>query len=77
MHGSDIPRTRWRPRVLPGGEVDQVPRLMEFRTHHPEITIKLDGFWRAIVPAENGQTVISRYELRDVLDELDELLNKR
>jgi hypothetical protein len=66
---------RERLRALPGGgETDQVPRLLAFRLHHPEITIELDGFWRAVIPAENGETVVSRYELRAVLDKLDELL---
>jgi len=61
-------------RVLPsGGEGDQVPRLMEFRARHPEITIELDGFWRAVIPAENGETVVCRYQLRDVLDKLESL----
>jgi hypothetical protein len=75
---SDDPTTsqpRMRPRVLPGaGEADQIPRLMEFRERHPEVTIELDGFWRAVIPAENGETVICRYELRAVLDKLAELL---
>jgi len=51
-----------------------VPRLLEYRKQHPDVTIELDGFWRAVIPAENGETVICRYELRDLLDKLDELL---
>jgi hypothetical protein len=63
-----------RPRVLPGGfEVDQVPRLIAFRLAHPDVEIELDGFWRAVIPAENGEMVVTRYELHDVLDKLEEL----
>jgi hypothetical protein len=62
-------------RTLPGGgEGDQVPRLLEFRERRPDVTIELDGFWRAVIPEENGETVVCRYQLRDVLDKLDELL---
>lgn len=52
---------------------DQVPRLLRFRAAHPHIRIELEGMWRAIIPAENGETIVCRYELRDVLDKLDEL----
>ena len=74
MH-DDPTHSRPRMRILPGGccEDDQVPRLLEFRKYHPDVTIELDGFWRAVIPADNGETVICRYELRDVLDKLDEL----
>ncbi len=68
---------RKRPRVLPGfSEGDQVPRLLDFRAAHPEVTIELDGFWRAVIPAPggDGETVVCRYQLRDVLDKLSELL---
>jgi hypothetical protein len=70
-----IPPPRKRPRVLPGfSEGDQVPRLLDFRAAHPEVSIELDGFWRAVIPAENGETVVCRYELKAVLDKLAELL---
>ncbi len=68
-------RPRGRLHAVPGGpDPDQVPRLLEYRKQHPDVTIELDGFWRAVIPAENGETVICRYELRDLLDKLDELL---
>lgn len=74
-HDPTQPRPRPRPRLLPGfAEGDQVPRLLDFRAAHPEVTIELDGFWRAVILAENGETVVARYELRAVLDKLDELL---
>lgn len=69
------PQPRKRLRALPSGfEGDQVPRLLDFRAAHPEVTIELDGFWRAVIPAENGETVVCRYELKAVLDKLAELL---
>lgn len=69
------PQPRKRPRLLPGfAEGDQVPRLLDFRAAHPEISVELDGFWRAVIPAENGETVVCRYELKAVLDKLAELL---
>jgi DNA-binding transcriptional LysR family regulator len=54
-------------------EPDQVPRLLAFRAAHPEVTVELDGFWNAKIAA-NGETIVRRYELRDVLDELARLL---
>jgi len=60
-------------RPVPGGP-DQVPRLLRFREQHPDVTITLDGFWRAVIPAENGETVICRYELGALLDKLAEVL---
>jgi len=72
--------TAGRPRLrAAAGEPDQVPRLIEFRRRHPEVTIELDGFWRAVIPGysePNGETVICRYELRAVLDQLAELLGQ-
>jgi hypothetical protein len=56
------------------GEPDQVPRLIEFRKRHPEVEIVLAGLWRAVIPLENGEQIVCRYELRDLLDKLGELL---
>ena len=79
MHDSDTPRRpRGHPRTPPGGsEGDQVPRLLDFRAAHPDVSIELDGFWQAVIPAENGESVVCRYHLRDVLDKLDELFGGR
>lgn len=78
MHDDPTPpQPRKRLRVLPSGfEGDQVPRLLEFKERHPDVVIELDGFWRAVIPAENGETVVCRYELRAVLDRLGELLGE-
>ena len=66
-----------RPRLRASGPgPDQVPRLLRFRAEHPDVTIKLDGLWRAVVPAQNGETVICRYELRALLDKLAEVLGE-
>jgi hypothetical protein len=58
-----------------GGESDQVPRLLEFRRQHPDVRVEFGGpFWQAIIPEPRGETVITRYELKALLDKLDELL---
>jgi hypothetical protein len=59
LHGTDPP--------------DQVPRLIKFRKAHPDVEIMLAGLWRAVIPRENGETVVCRYELRDLLNKLEEL----
>jgi len=56
-------------------EPDQVLRLQRFRAAHPEVIIGDGGFrvWQARIPKPNGEHVISRYTLRELLDKLDEL----
>jgi hypothetical protein len=55
-------------------ELDQKPRLIRFRDEHPGVLISEGfGFWQAVIPEPSGETVITRYELRDLLDKLDEL----
>jgi hypothetical protein len=56
-------------------EPDQVLRLRVFRVVHPEVIIGDGGFgvWQARVPEPDGERVISRYTLRELLDKLDEL----
>ncbi len=60
-------------------EADQVLRLREFRAAHPDVIIGDGGFGtlQARIPAENGETVITRYTLRELLDRLDEVTRKR
>ena len=74
MNDSGTPRPPLRG--LSGGlcEPDQVPRLIAFRNAHPDVSIVLDGLWRAVVPSGDGETVVTRYELRALLDKLDGLL---
>lgn len=56
-------------------ELDQVARLARFRTAHPEVIVGDGGFStvQARIPEPNGETVITRYTLRELLDKLDEL----
>jgi hypothetical protein len=51
----------------------QLRRLDRFRARNPAAVIKRDdgfGFWQAWIPVSNGGTVITRYVLKDLLDEL-------
>lgn len=55
----------------------QLIRLDRFRAQYPGVVIKRDdgfGYWQAWLPVSNGGTVVTRYELKDLLDKLDELL---
>jgi hypothetical protein len=56
-------------------EMDQVLRLRRFRESHPGVIIGDGGFgtWRARIPEPDGETVITRYTLRELLDKLGEL----
>jgi hypothetical protein len=55
-------------------ELDQKPRLGRFRKQHPGVLIgEGSGFWQAVIPEPSGETVITRYELRELLDSLDGL----
>jgi hypothetical protein len=62
---------------LPGslGEPDQILRLARFRAAHPEVIIGDGGFGtlQARLPQADGETVTTRYTLRELLDRLDEL----
>ena len=50
-------------------------RLREFRAAHPDVIIGPGGFgtWQARIPEPKGETVATRYTLRELLDRLDEL----
>jgi hypothetical protein len=62
------------PLSLVPQEPDQVPRLSQFRRAHPGITIGAGhGYWQAQIPLLSGEQVITRYQLRDLLDKLDTL----
>jgi len=55
---------------------DQVVRRMTFSAAHPEVAFAFQrstGRWEATYPdGENGTQTISRLELRELLDELEE-----
>jgi hypothetical protein len=59
----------------PPDELDQVVRLARFRAAHPDVIVGDGGFGtvQARIPELNGETVITRYTLRELLDKLDEL----
>lgn len=60
------------------GDEDQLARLTSFRAAHPEVVIGDLGFgkvWQARIPAddEDGESVVTRYTLRELLGKLDEI----
>jgi hypothetical protein len=56
-------------------ELDQVVRLNRFRAEHQGIVIVAgEGWWQGRVPEPKGETVITRYTLRELLDKLDDLV---
>jgi hypothetical protein len=66
-------------RGVRGMAVDQVVRLHAFRERYPHVvigTLGLGGAWQGRVPEENGEIVVTRYELRDLLDKLIDLLGE-
>ena len=69
-----LPRCPAAP-ALPGvaDEPDQVLRLHQFRIVHPDLIIGPDEFrnWQARIPEPNGETVITRYRLRELIDSLE------
>lgn len=72
MSGFDIRLVR---HGLPGalGEPDQLLRLVRYRAAHPEVIIGDGGFGTVQARLPDGETVITRYTLRELLDRLDEL----
>jgi hypothetical protein len=65
----------WRTLRLAREEPDQVLRLQAFRAAHPEVIIGDAGFgvWQARIPELDGERIISRYALRELLDKLDKV----
>jgi len=61
-------------RLVPD-ELDQVARLARFKAAHPDVVIGDGGFGtrQARIPEPAGETVITRYTLRELLDKLDEV----
>ncbi len=77
--GCGLADRRGSPRpslhVVDGGAPpDQALRLRQFREDHPDVEVILRGPWQAIIPEPDGETVIIRWELRELLDELDRRL---
>ena len=65
----------WHAFRLAHEEPGQVLRLQACRAAHPEVIIGDGGFgvWQARIPEPDGERIISRYMLRELLDKLDEL----
>jgi len=57
------------------GEPGQLLRLTQFRAAHPDVIVGDGGFGtlQARIPEPDGETVVTRYTLRELLDRLDEL----
>jgi hypothetical protein len=54
--------------------IDQVPRKLAYERAHPDVVINYRGpYWQAVVPHQNGETVITRIDLRRLMDALDKL----
>jgi hypothetical protein len=70
-----VSRIRSGLRLVPD-ELDQVIRLARFRSAHPDVIVGDGGFGtlQARIPEPSGETVITRYTLKELLDKLDELL---
>jgi len=59
-------------------EPDQEARLSRFFEQHPDVTFtKGYGWWQACLPEPNGETIITRWTMRELLDVLDKLLSSR
>ena len=57
---------------------DQVPRRQAYEAGHPAVEITYRGpYWKAVVCEEAGETVITRYDLKDLLDKLEALDRER
>jgi hypothetical protein len=57
-----------------GAPPDQELRLRRFRQARPDIEIILRGPWQAVIIEPDGERTIVRWELRDLLDQLDKRL---
>ena len=54
---------------------EQLARLDRFRAAHPDVILGAADFgtWQGRIPEPNGETVVVRHTLRELLDRLDEL----
>jgi len=60
------------------GYVDQVPRRQAYEAAHPGVEITYRGpYWKAVLREDAGETVITRYDLKDLLDKLEALDRER
>lgn len=61
------------PFILDGPA--ELARLERFRAKHPDVLVGGGGFgtWQSLIPEPNGETVVVRYTLQELLDKLNEL----
>jgi hypothetical protein len=67
--------SRGLPWGLAPDDPDQILRLRAFRAAHPDVIVGDNEFGtiQARIPEKNGETIITRYSLRELLDKLDEV----
>lgn len=53
--------------------VESLHRLKRLREEHPDVEIVAHGYWQAVIPAASGETIITRWNLGELLDKLDDL----
>jgi hypothetical protein len=54
---------------------EQQSRRRRLQDAHPQVQIVfLGSAWQAVIPRQAGEDVITRYELRDLLDVLEQRL---
>ena len=64
-------------RLVPD-ELEQVMRLVRFRQAHLGVMVGVGrGWWQAVIPEPNGEQVITRHTLGQLLDRLDEVTGER
>lgn len=63
-----------QPRNEPDS-AEQLQRRAAYEAAHPEVQIFRRGAaaWQAVITEENGQTILTRYTLRELLDRLESL----
>ena len=53
---------------------DQVPRRQAFERAHPDVRISYLGpAWQAVIPRQDGEQVVTRFDLRELLDKLESM----
>jgi hypothetical protein len=65
-----------RPALrLAPDEQNQLLRLAQFRAAHPDVIVEAGEFgtWQGRIPEENGETVVTRHTLGELLHKLDVL----
>ncbi len=73
--GLDFPHSRPSLYLIEGGAPpDQALRLRRFRDEHPDVEVIFRGPWQAIIAEPDGERVLIRWELGDLLDELNRRL---